>query len=147
MLLDLPDVRQTGDHDCGAACLAVLFEWYDVPRPRWVRPMCDPEDGLQPDAVRSAVRSVLGVAVSLPMTVGVLRGFVLDGRPVLCPVMLPGADCGHWVVVRGVTRARVSYHCPENGRESLPLDGWLAAWRDEPGAVYQQWGITGWRAY
>lgn len=145
MLLNTDDIRQDSDFDCGAACLAVLLAYYGIQRPGWVRKLCDPKDGLQPDAVKAAMRACLGSAasvVSIPMTVGVLKGFCEDGKPVLCPILVGGV--GHWTVVRGVTKARVFFHDPITGRRSLPVHDWELGWADEAGGMFNRWGVTGW---
>jgi hypothetical protein len=146
VILDTPDCRQRDDYSCGAVCLEILFRYHGVGRPRWVGLLPSPHDGLQPDAVKAAAYAVLGNVLAGPMTVGILKGLVADGKPVLCPVTLPGDACGHWLVVRGVTRGRVYYSCPLTGHQSMPLAAWAAAWRDEPAeqSIYNNWGVTGW---
>ena len=146
-MLDLPDIRQRTDWDCGAACVEAVVRFYGRPLPQLIPRLATPTDGTQPDTLKAAFYAALGPnVVSAPMTLGILRGFIADGKPVVCAVIPEGEETGHWVVVRGVTPKRVYYHCPTNGRESLPHGEWLACWRDDDDSPWQQWGISAWPA-
>ncbi len=142
MILDVPDVRQRHDFDCGAACLETVFRFHGLPKPRWVSALATPIDGMSPETVRAVASAVFGSVVSGHLTVGLLDGFVRDGKPVIAhATFADGIE--HWVVVVGVTRARVHFHCPTDGRDSLSLADWDAVWRDD-GGRYRRYGVTGW---
>lgn len=139
MLLDIPDIRQADDYDCGAAALDAIARFHGL-RARGPVALANPVQGMAPDTVEAVLRS-LGLSVlSGTMTVDDLRHLTRSGRPVLCPVAHHG---GHWVVVRGVERGRVYYHCPAAGPAVLREADWLAAWRDtsRTGQRFLQWGI------
>jgi ABC-type bacteriocin/lantibiotic exporter with double-glycine peptidase domain len=76
------------------------------------------------------------------MTLDDLRHHHRLGRPVVCLVRIDGG--GHWVVVRGVTRSRVHFHDPADGRQSLPFAEWESRWidTDRAGTVFRQHGIS-----
>ena len=65
------------------------------------------------------------------------------GRPVLCPIAYGG---GHWVVVSGVSRGGVFFHCPDRGPQRLREHAWTVNWRDTStkGVEYDHWGIATW---
>lgn len=145
MILDTPEFRQGDDWDCGAAFLEILFGFHGVTRPRWVKKLANPVEGMQPDTIAAAIWAVFDrPAIYGPMTIPILRGFLADGKPVGCPVIFPGDDEGHWVCVRGIERGRVHLQDPSRGRISRTFADWLAMWKDAEGSVYQQWGVTGW---
>lgn len=144
MLLKIEPVKQPSNFSCGGAALAMLLRFHGATVPKDVYSLCSPDDGLQPDAVKAVLQRQWGHYTSARMTVGVLRGFLSDEKPVLCPVLLPGEDVSHWVVTRGVTRCRVHFVCPEQGEKSLPVAEWLACWRDEAPGRFVSWGVTSW---
>lgn len=145
MLLAIPDVRQRTDYSCGAAATAAVLRYWHVAAPRWLERLANPERGMQPDTIYAVLSDAFGrppLAGSIELHD--LRHLTATGRPVLCPVTW---DTGHWVVVRGVTRSRVHYHCPINGPGSDPIAEWLASWRDEPDdSPYQRYALCGWPA-
>jgi hypothetical protein len=143
MILALPDVRQPDDHSCGPAAVACVDRFFG--RSVMVLPLANPVQGCSPDVVEGEFRRRTWGVVSGTMRVDDLKHLTATGRPVLCPVSLLG---GHWVVVAGVERNRVHYHCPLNGRESVPVKRWYEIWTDETvkGHPYRHWGICAWPA-
>lgn len=94
--------------------------------------------------VEAAFRAVGLPVLSGRMIVEDLRHFTRTGRPVMCPVT-DEDDCGHWVVVAGVERGYVHFHCPTDGPSKWKVKTWEAGWRDQyarSGHVYDSWGIT-----
>jgi ABC-type bacteriocin/lantibiotic exporter with double-glycine peptidase domain len=143
MKLVVPLVEQQSGHDCGAACVEMLLRYHGRPVPRDLRKLCSPHDGLQPDAVKAVLQRELGHYASSRMTPGVLKGFLRDGKPVLCPMTFEGWSSSHWVVSTGYSRNLIWYACPVEGHRSLTEEKWLACWREESGQ-YPQWGVTSW---
>ena len=140
MLLDIPDVRQREDFDCGAAALDAVARFYGV-RERGPVRLANPVQGMSPDTVEAWLRAVGFGVLSGTMRVADLAHLTRTGRPVLCPIT--GAGGGHWVVVRGVTRTRVHFHCPTNGARWWPHALWVSAWLDSSrtGQAFARWGI------
>lgn len=139
MLLDIPDIRQQADYDCGAAALDAVLSFHGL-RVRGPVRLANAVQGMSPDTVEAVLRSVGLAVLSGTMTVGDLRHLTRAGRPVLCPVSAGG---GHWVVVRGVARGRVHFHCPTRGPVHTPELHWVAEWVDtsRSGQTFSHWGI------
>lgn len=142
MLLKIPDIRQGTDYDCGAACIDAVCRYWGR-RSRGPVSLANPVQGMAPETVAAWLRS-LGAKVLSGSLFGVadLQHFTRAGLPVLCPITAAGG--GHWVVVRGVERGRVYYHCPVEGEVSVRAAQWLDQWRDhtDSGHTYDRWGIV-----
>lgn len=140
VLLDLPDIRQTADYDCGAAVVDVVLKFHGVRSCAAVLLLANPVQGCSPDTVEAMLRRAGLPVQSGTMTVEDLRHHTRQGRPVLCPVARYG---GHWVVVRGV-RGGVYYHDPLVGPTRAPALAWQAEWRDltRNDHAFDRWGIA-----
>lgn len=139
VLLDIPDIRQAADYDCGAAALDAVARFHGI-RERGPAKLCNVVQGMSPDMIEAWLRAVGLRVLSGSMTVDDLQHLTRTGRPVLCPTTLYG---GHWVVVRGVERGRVHYHCPTIGANKMTFAWWLLHWRDatRAGHEFDRWGI------
>lgn len=138
MLLAIPDIRQTTDYDCGAIAIESACQFLGV------KPPAAPTNavqGMAPDTVEAVLRSAGLTVIVGTMDVEDLRHFTRTGRPVVCPCSDWG---GHWVVVCGVERGRVTVQCPLRGRITLTGAKWLEGWTStsRPGHVYDRWGIA-----
>lgn len=137
-VIDTPDLRQEQDHNCGhtAALVALRSVGLDG-----TGDLSHPVVGTSPETLVAML--LRGGACVGPgtWTVADLQHFTKSGRPVVCPVATFG---GHWVVVRGVGRGKVHYHCPSFGRESVSFAKWADLWKDlsMSGATYRNWGIV-----
>jgi len=130
MILPIPDIRQSDEQVC---------EFYGVLH-REGRSI--PIDGTSPDTLEAALWSIGFYVISGVMDCDDLRYQTRRGRPVICCVGgQPGR--GHWVVVAGVVRGRVHYHCPISGMRSATIPEYVSYWSDTTrrGVVYHQWGI------
>lgn len=141
-MIQLPDLRQRNGWTCGPVCAATVLTHYGKPIPRaWP---ASPIDGTDPLALvplfRRAGLNVLAGEMSILDLQFQTRSM---GRPVVCLVRLD--EVGHYVVVTGVVRRRVYYHCPTMGLESEPVnifaDRWYDVGRD---CTYHQFGISVW---
>lgn len=143
MLLDLPDLRQQTDYDCGACAVDVIARFHGL-RARGPAKLANAVQGMAPDTVAAVLRSLGLRVLAGPLVGGIadLQHYTRAGLPVLCPIT---ADAGgHWVAVRGVERRRVHYHCPTNGPRTMGLQTWLDGWRDTSasGHDFDRWGIV-----
>lgn len=145
-MLAIEDVRQRDDFGCGRAALDAVFRFWGRRLPRDHAALTNPEQGTHPDTVRAVLRAADFLVLDGSMSVADLTHLTRAGRPVLTLLAQGGGPAGHWVVVRGVGRRRVHYHCPSNGRCSLPLASWESWWddRDREEVGYWRWGIAPW---
>ena len=143
LMLVIPDCRQTTDYGCGRACVDAVAEFHGLRPPRSSPRWANAVQGMAPDTVAAALRSLgLAVLAGGPMEVATLKALVGAGWPVICPVTRSGV--GHWVVVRGVWRGRVYFHCPSWGACSEPVATWESQWRDatDTGTPFVRWGVA-----
>lgn len=141
--IDIPDIRQRDEHDCGDAVLRAVCEYHAVRRPPR---LAIPIDGTSPDALEAELwRSGLCVIAGV-MDVDDLRYHTRRSRPVICCITTAGG-VGHWVIVSGVLRGRVHYHCPIDGPQTMTIEQYQAVWSDTTrrGVIYPQWGIATYR--
>lgn len=143
VLLAIPDIRQAKPHECGAAAVEAVAAFHRVKRVD-IAPLANPVQGMGPDTAAAILRALGLRVLTGSMNVEDLRHLTRTGRPVLCPVAQFG---GHWVVVRGVERGGVHFHCPIEGPSRLAAADWLAGWRDvsESGQAFHRWGIASFR--
>jgi HK97 family phage portal protein len=161
-LLDLPDIRQTHNYDCGAACTRAVCEFFGAATEEETEEdfiaqlNTTPADGTQfPDIIDLCQRRGLAVTTG-KMDVDDLRRFFKKGWPVICPVEMYGVGLDHYVVVIGVGLGQVFYHDParvegrerDSGRALMSEEDFLSIWFDREGEVpaedqaYRQHGIA-----
>ncbi len=138
-----PDFRQTDDYGCGLVCVDGTFRFFGVRASAALEGLASDLDGTHPTAIETVLRKCGLHVQSGRMGLADLRHHTSWGRVVLAPVNLYG---GHWVTVLRVTRARVHYHCPIQGRRRCGPDEWLDIWNDSTraGHAYDRWGIAVW---
>lgn len=156
-VLDVPDVRQKDEFDCGAAALKAALDYYQVKPSRseeeMVRALGSDEDhGTLPKAIlREAKDAGLGVEESSGMSLAELTQQIDNGNLVICPVQAYGTDdeerhreSGHYVVVCGYTPTDIILHDPSAGRQSQPRREFLTCWHDQDanGVDYHHYGIV-----
>lgn len=140
-ILDLPDVRQRADYDCGAAAFACVTRYWEG-RGRKIK--SHPINGTPIDQMEPALLSAGYCVQGGNMEVSDLRHHTRAGRPVLCLIQSDG--CGHWVVVRGVNRGRVYIADPADGLRSIAAAEWESLWHDTDrrGTVFRRHGLAVW---
>lgn len=141
VLLSIPDIRQATDYDCGAAAVDAVAEFCGL-RKRGPAALANPVQGMAPDTVEAVLRSLGLTILSGTMRTEDLRHLTRTGRPVLCPITV-GRE-GHWVVVCGVERGKVYYHCPTHGAQTMAEREWLESWVSDTskGYSFARWGIA-----
>jgi ABC-type bacteriocin/lantibiotic exporter with double-glycine peptidase domain len=143
MIREYPDVRQSGDYDCGSAVIDGLFKFLGARTCANVAMMglATESDGLHPSTIEAVLRRAGLRIQSGTMTIADLKHHTAQNRPVLCPIDVYG---GHWVTVLGVGSKRVHYHCPTRGLCSESHESWKANWRDSTraGHAFDTWGIA-----
>ncbi len=143
-MVDLEDVRQLTDHDCGAACACAILRYHGI---RCTLAGCvellytNGLDGTDLRTLEGFFRSYGLCVLAGEMDLTDIRQQTRRGRPVLCLVT------GHYVVALGLTRSRVHVHDPLGGRARLPVAAFEEGWRDtdRSGAVYQRFGLSVWK--
>lgn len=143
VMLSIPDVRQGDGHSCGDAAIDAALAALGLRRRPGTK-LANAIQGLAPDTVAAVLRASGATVLAGPMVSGIeaLRHFTAAGCPVLCPIAERG---GHWVVVRGVGRGRVHFHCPIDGPDSRRAAEWLDVWHDsasETGHGFARWGVV-----
>lgn len=138
-MIELPEVKQKQQFDCGKAAAACVLNYYEVPNAS--RLITDPLDGTDPRTLEIFFRRCGFNVLSGEMTLGVLKYLTDNAFPVIAVLK------GHYVVVAGVARGRVRFMCPTDGHTSDPISAFLARWVDDDrlGASYNQFGICVWR--
>lgn len=142
-MLTIPDVRQGEDYDCGAACIDAVRKFYSV-RAK-AEKLANPVQGMDPATVEAILRASGFDVLSGTMTIRDLKHLTDNGRPVICPIDMYG---GHWVVVAGVARLKVTFMDSALPRDKpnpcvLSANAWAARWQDKNwlGHSYNRWGI------
>lgn len=150
-LLDIPDLRQEGDWDCGPAAVQSVCQYFGrgpSTRQAFVEALgADPKQGTAPPAVVSLLSRLDGLKVTAGAALEVedLTRFFHAGQPVLCPCRPDKtAASGHWVVVTGTGLGQVFLQDPAAGRRMLSEEEWLSIWydRDADGVGYERYGIA-----
>lgn len=136
-MLDLPDIRQRTDWDCGRAAVQCVLEYFGS-HADTRRLLTNPIDGTDPRAIEALLRQAGHCVVAGEMTLEDLRHFTRSRRPVIAVVN------GHYVVVAGVERLKVGYHDPLSGFMRCKMGDFLGWWKeaDRLGVTYNQFGIA-----
>lgn len=147
MLLDLADERQSDTFDCGAAAVRTVLKFHHVIASP--PPAC-PIDGTDVRLIEAHLRERCGLQViSGSFDLTDLAHFCDTHRPPIVLLTEKGESCSHYVCVRGISRGRVYYQCPTEGRLSLRVPDFLAAWRATDGRLTRpllRWSVIAWPA-
>lgn len=155
-LLDVPDFRQNGAYDCGAAATHSVCAYFGVgpeTEEEFIAELgTTPADGTRPGNILALLtRYGLAVTAGQSMDLDDLAAFHDDGRPVICPIQAYGTaeeeaqeESGHYVVVIGRGMGMVFIQDPSAGRQMVPEDEFLQNWhdRDADANEYNQYGIA-----
>ena len=143
-LLDVPQYRQQGSSDCGAACTHIVADYLGVGEGReegdYIRELdTTATDGTTPGSIVRWLNNHGLITTSGPgMSLDDLAGHFRAGRPVIALIQSPeddpdGSDGGHYVVVIGVGLGQVFVQDPVDGRTLMPAAEFLDRWHDEGG--------------
>jgi len=114
-MLDVPDVRQRENFDCGPAAVMSVCRYFDAGPSEYAEYVSGlgttPEDGTPPGAIVEFLDSVgLEVHAKTGMTLEELASHIAAGRPVIVCCQDWGTerekeslDSGHWITVVGVS--------------------------------------------
>jgi uncharacterized protein len=141
--IDLPDIRQSYDYDCGASATQTVCAFYGV-GPETEDEYVDalgttPEGGTPPDAIVTFLQSLgLQVEARNDLTIPDLAA---AGCPVIVCIQayeeeeadIPQERAGHYVVVAEATDDIVTIQDPSAGRVEMPTLDFLARWEDTDG--------------
>lgn len=143
VLLDTrQDVRPDG-WSCGAIALAVMTTYHGVSFPAAYQELANPVRGLTDETAEAVVRRLFPRVALGHWGVAELRHFTRLGRPVMV-LVTNDAPADHWVVVRGVARGRVYFHCGGVGRSSKPGVDFLRWWEGPADNAFSRFALCGW---
>lgn len=142
--MDLPDIRQVANHDCGVAACKAVMRYYGR---RWSDDFgkrlgaCE-IDGTDPRNIEVLFRQLGFNVISGEFTMRDLRFHVGVKRPVI--TLVQRAGIGHYIVVKNANSRSVDYHCPVDGPMRETVRRFREAWRDvgRMGTVYHSFGIV-----
>lgn len=136
-MLELPDVRQKRDYDCGRACVQCVLEYFGTTADTR-RLLTNPIDGTDPRAIEALMRQAGHTVISGEMETDDLKHFTHSRRPVIACVK------EHYVVVAGVSRGRVGYMDPLHGFMRASIRDFGLWWHeaDRLGVTYRRFGIA-----
>lgn len=141
--IDLPDLRQSYDYDCGASATQTVCQFYGVgpaTEDEYVEALgTTPEGGTPPEAIVTFLQGLgLQVEARNDLTIPDLAG---AGVPIICciqdyedePADIAEERAGHYVVVSEATDDTVTFQDPSGGRVEMPTLDFLARWEDTDG--------------
>jgi predicted double-glycine peptidase len=141
-MIELPDIRQKFDWDCGQTCCNIVWRYY---RSKRLEIPTTGIDGADPRTIESVLRMSGLCVISGELDYDDLRHFTRLKRPVITLVQASESQpSGHYVVVCGATRNRVCYQDPLCGHVSQHYTAFKERWHDVDrlGTVYRCWGLA-----
>jgi HK97 family phage portal protein len=158
--LEVPDIRQAADWDCGPAAVMAVATFFKV-GPTEEADYIDalgttPEDGTSPEAIVEVLRQLgLQTVARDDLTVDDLSGFVGAGSPVIvcvqdyeeAPADIAHESAGHYVIVCDVqdngTEVTLTLQDPSAGPVAMSATDFLARWQDRGASgEYVHYGIA-----
>lgn len=140
-VLDVPDIRQQENWDCGPAATMAVCRFLGTgpeTEQEYVDGMGTTEEGTSPAQIVGYLRSLdLAVEEGEGKSLDDLATYTASGKPVICAVK--AGKSGHWVVVCGVEADTVHVHDPLSGRVTVQADDFVRDWRD---GSYSHYGIA-----
>jgi HK97 family phage portal protein len=155
-ILDVPNVRQKSDFDCGPAATMSVASYFNV-GPETEQEYIDAlgttkANGTTPAAIAEYLASLgLHVAAKDDLTIGDLARAVRAGSPIIAaiqayeddPEEIPEERSGHYVVVCGADVKTITLQDPSAGRVTMPTIDFLARWEDRDDEnEYVHYGIV-----
>jgi HK97 family phage portal protein len=141
-VLDVPDVRQEGDADCGAAATMAVCKFFGVgpdTEEEYVAALgTTEEEGTEAPRIAAYLEQLgLSVEASEGLTVEDLGDYVAEGKPVICAIQdyaglqeEDRSEGGHYVVVIGVEGDSLTLQDPVAGRVSVERATFEDHWHD-----------------
>jgi len=146
VLLNTPEIRQAGEYDCGRAAARIVLGSYKVPEADAVGMTgtlrVDKLNGTDPAEMVTWFRSHGWSVTEGSTDVPTVRHHCDHGRPVILLATLHGG--GHWTVCRGVSRGRIYFQDPFNGRWDMRTTEFDAVWKDanKYGTTFSRWAVV-----
>lgn len=155
-LLDVPDIRQEFDYDCGAAaCLAIANYFRIGPQSLGeMRDILNTEKKNGTELIRMIDffnANGLSVTSGQGWTIEDLKQFFLAKMPVICAIQAYGSPAderanrsGHYVVVIGLALGQIVLQDPSSGRRIVPELDFESVWhdKDENENILKKFGIA-----
>lgn len=129
MVLPVEPQFQRDDFSCGAVALSMVLAYDGRTVGKWIRQLASPLLGISAETLTAAAFAAYsGRIASGTFDTAALAHFTKQGRPVIALVTDPVGNGGHWLTVVGVSRGRVHFCCPTNGRGSQRIAEWERYW-------------------
>lgn len=147
-MIDILDVRQEDEFDCGWATVEAVCQYFKVyiHRNRMLKLLgTNGINGTDPRIIEAFLRNEGFNVLSGNMTIEDLKSFTKNNRPVIA--MVTFNDIGHYVVVKGVKRKRVYYQDPTSGPKSMKIEDFMSSFVDfdRYGVTYRNFGLVIWK--
>jgi len=140
-VIQLPDIRQQTDYDCGAVCCHIVWQHYGMPRRRVASTQID---GTDPRTLEAALR-VSGLPVlSGEMTLADLSHFTRTRPVIVLAKTTTDPATGHYMVCAGQRDRRLYFQCPSRGPVVETPRRFDRRWHDvdRHGVTFRRWGIV-----
>jgi ABC-type bacteriocin/lantibiotic exporter with double-glycine peptidase domain len=140
-VIQLPDLRQQHDYDCGSVCCRIVWNHFKVAKKNTLTTEID---GTDPRAIESAMRISGLPVISGTMTLADLAWFTRTKRPVIVLATCSTEPIGHYMVCGGQRDRRLHFQCPSRGPIAETPRRFDKRWHDVDrlGTRYSRWGIV-----
>lgn len=130
---DVPVVRQTGEHDCGAAALAMVLAHYQPDLVAGARLLAEGNQRISAQQIRDRARELGFVAYVVKGEPSDLLFELERGRPVIVGMAKPNIQglVAHYEVVIGINSSseRVATIDPAEGVRQTSVGGFVTEWQ------------------
>jgi len=143
-MLELPDERQKGDHDCGEAAVACVLKYFNASIAK--KKFATLQDGADPRQLEAALRLSGFNVLAGEMSVEELKHFIKTNRPVICLIKWENDAESHYAIVKGIEHKKVFIHDVQSGHVTVSLSKWQRMWlaTGRMNEVFKRWGIVAW---
>lgn len=154
--IDMPQIIQTTNYNCGAACLRGIAKYYGVgpdTEDEYIK-LCKttPKDGTTPkNIINAAIKIGLKVEEQHNMTIEELKSILGQKIPVICSLQAWGKEKeyhndknGHYIIAIGYDDKYIFFQDPiiKGIRGHVPYKEFLYRWHDTDGKnKFVQYGI------